>query len=217
MFLDKTTTTFATFTVWFAMLSLAHAEEGDLSLGLRTNVLAGDGTAADNVLGIGVIGRYYLQDGWFTGATVDAYEYDYENAASRAGIEQEPDEDATGALASNTVLSGFVGKLYGKEDTGFDWFWSAGVGVGFPEVDGLSGATTAGGTFDLRYDAKTEIHLMGTFGTSYQFTPTWSATFAARLEHHFIDVTSTDAVSGATSTINSQSPFGAYLSFDFKF
>lgn len=213
----KTTTTIAAFAAILALMPLAHAEEGDVSLSLRTNVLSGDGAPANDILGIGVIGRYYLQDGWFAGAAVDAYEYDYERAASHAGIEQDPAEDTMDALASNTVVSGFVGKLYGETNTGFDWFWSAGVGVGFPEVDGLRGGTMTGGTFDLSYDARTEIHLMGTFGTSYHFTPTWSATFAARLEHHFMDVTSTDAVSGATNTIDSQSPFGAYLSLEFKF
>ncbi|MCH7822184.1 MAG: hypothetical protein IIA07_09210 [Proteobacteria bacterium] len=184
---------------------------------MRTNVLLGDSVPASDILGIGVIGRYHLTNGWFAGAAIDAYKYDYENAALFAGIVQDPNESELDALASNTVVSGFIGRLYGKTDRGFDWFWSAGLGIGFPDIDNFSGLTLAGEEFALAFDAQTEIHVMGSFGTTYHFTPTWAATFAARLEHHFMDVTSTDAVSGVTSTLNSQSPFGAYISLDYRF
>lgn len=206
----------------FSMASTANADEPgldkqDLEISLRGNVLLGDGLPANDILGIGVIGRYHLDNGWFTGATLDAYEYDFEHAARVAGIVQDPNESEIDALASSTVVSAFVGRLYGQTNRGFDWFWSAGLGVGFPDVDNFSGTIDGGGTFALRYDAKTEIHVMSSLGTSYHFTPTWSATFAARLEHHFMDVTSTDTVSGATRNIDSQSPIGAYLSVDFRF
>ena len=184
---------------------------------MRGNVLLGDGLPANDILGVGVIGRYYLDNGWFTGATLDAYEYDFEHAARVAGIVQDPNEKEIDALASSTVVSAFVGRMYGESNNGFDWFWQAGLGVGFPEVDNFNGSIDGGGTFALTYDAKTEIHVMSSLGTSYRFSPTWSATFAARLEHHFMDVTSTDTVSGATTSIDSQSPIGAYLSIDFRF
>jgi hypothetical protein len=47
----------------FAMclLSLpAHAEESKFEIGLRANVLLGDGIPANDILGVGVIGRYRL-------------------------------------------------------------------------------------------------------------------------------------------------------------
>jgi len=206
----------------FSMASLACADgfesdQNELELSLRTNVLRGDSASANDVLGVGVIGRYYLDNGWFTGATLDTYEYDYESAARVAGIDQDPNESNIDALANSTVVSAFVGRLYGRDNKGFDWFWSAGVGIGFLDVDGFSGGADDGGTFALTYDAKTEIHLTSALGTSYHFTPTWSATFAARLEHHFKDVTATDSISGLTNTIDSQSPFGAYLSIDYRF
>ena len=209
-----------TLTIFIAIFSLASktcAEESKYELSLRSDVLSADGVPANEILGIGVIGRYYLRDGWFAGATLDAYDYEFEHAARLTGIEQDPNESDIDALASNTVLSGFIGRLYGDRSQGFDWFWSTGIGVGFADINDFSGATAGGGTFDLTYDAKTEIHLMGALGTSYHFTPKWSATFAARLEHHFRDVTSTDTVSGATTTIDSQSPVGAYISIDYRF
>ena len=222
MYLHKIIYRVAVFGVLMSLASTAYSDEhesrdNDLELSLRTNVLLGDSLPANDILGIGVIGRYHLTNGWFAGAAIDAYKYDYENAALFAGIVQDPNASEFDALASNTVVSGFIGRLYGKTDRGFDWFWSAGLGIGFPDIDDFSGLTLAGVEFDLAFDAQTEIHVMGSFGTTHHFTPTWAATFAARLEHHFMDVTSTDAVSGATSTLNSQSPFGAYISLDYRF
>ena len=58
---------------------------------------------------------------------------------------------------------------------------------------------------------------MGTLGTSYNFSKSWSTSFAARVEHHFMDVLITDLVTGATAKIDSQSPVGAYLSLNYRF
>jgi hypothetical protein len=194
-----------------------EADTGNFELGLRANVLLGDGVPANDILGVGVMGRYHLSNGWFAGVTLDAYEYDYEHAARMVGIEQDPDAKEIDAAASNTVLGGFIGRLYGKTDKGFDWFWSAGAGLGFADIDDLSGTSSTGEPFTISYDAGNEIHLMGTLGTSYHFSPSWSASFAARVEHHFMDVKITDVVSGATGTLDSQSPLGAYLSLDYQF
>jgi hypothetical protein len=192
-------------------------EQNKIDMSLRTNVLVGDGRSSSDILGYGVIGRYYLSSGWFAGATLDSYEYDYEHALHLDGNIQDPADSEVDALATNTVISGFIGRLYGGSERGFDWFWTAGLGVGFPGINNFSGNTDGGGAFALTYDTSTELHLTGSIGTSYRFTPTWSATFAARLEHHFIEVTATDSVSGTTSTIDAQSPLGAYLSIDYRF
>lgn len=222
MFLHRKIYQAGVFVFLIAMLGTANSDEqnsndSDLELSLRTNLLVGDSVPSKDILGIGVIGRYHLTNGWFAGAAIDSYKYDYDSAALFSGADQDPNQSESDVFASNTVVSGFIGRLYGETNKGFDWFWSAGLGIGFPDIDDSSGLTLAGENFDLNFEAQTEIHLMGSFGTTYHFTPTWAATFAARLEHHFMDVTSTDAVSGATSTINSQSPFGAYISLDFRF
>ncbi len=197
--------------------SAAYSEEARYEVGFRGNVLLGDGVPANDILGLGVIGRYALRNGWFAGAALDFYNYDFERPSLVAGIVQDPAVKVIDADGSNTVLSGFVGRQYGNMSRGFDWFWTAGLGIGFPDVDDISGPTAAGGTFDLTVDAKTEIHLMATLGTSYHFNPAWSASLAARFEHHFMDITVTDRVSGATGTLDSQSPIGAYLSINYGF
>jgi hypothetical protein len=192
---------------------LSKSEQNKIDLSLRTNVLLGDGQSNKEILGYGVIGRYYLSSGWFTGATLDNYEY----AANADGVALGSPGNEIDALATNTVISGFIGRLYGGTDQGFDWFWTAGLGVGFPDINSFSGYTSGGEPFAVTYEANTEIHLTSSIGTSYHFTPTWSATFAARLEHHFMDVTATDTSSGITSSIDAQSPLGAYLSIDYRF
>lgn len=201
----------------FFLVSTAYCDEAEYEVGLRANVLLGDGIPANDILGFGVIGRYQLRDGWIAGAAFDTYDYDFERPSLVLGIAQDPAVKDIDASASNTVLSGFFGRHYGDSSRGFDWFWTAGLGIGFPDVDDISGPTDMGGTFDLTFDAKTEIHLMGTLGTSYHFTPAWSATFAARLEHHFMDIQITDRVSGSTRKVDSQSPVGAYLSINYSF
>jgi hypothetical protein len=206
----------ATFSFATASADDYDSDQSDLELSMRTNVLVGDAAPANNIMGIGVIGRYYLDDGWFTGATLDSYEYDYEHSIELIDLVQYPAETDVETAASNTVLSGFFGRVYGVTDKGFDWFWSAGVGLGFREIGDLSD-TEGGESLAISYNTGTEYLLTGALGTSYHFTPTWSATFAARLEHHFIDVTATDTVSGASTTIGSQSPYGAYFSIDFRF
>lgn len=207
----------AVFVTLFALISTAYSEEFQYQIGLRGNVLLGDGVPANDILGLGVIGRYYLHDRWFVAAALDRYNYDFERPSEIAGIPQDPAIKAIDASATNTVLSGLVGRRYGDSSRGFDWFWAVGLGIGFPDVDDVSGPTDSGGTFDLTFDAKTEIHIMGNLGTSYHFTPAWAVTFAARIEHHFMDVQITDNVSGATANVDSQSPIGAYLGVGYSF
>ena len=59
--------------------------------------------------------------------------------------------------------------------------------------------------------------LIGIIGSSYNFSEKWSTSFAARIEHHFMDVLVTDTVTGNTFQIDSQSPLGAYISLNYKF
>ena len=208
---------FAIFLVLLMLASTTHADETRYEFGLRANVLLGDGIPANDILGLGVIGRYRLNDGWFIGAGVDIYEFDYERPWRILGLEQDPNVDTIDALADSTVFSGSIGRLYNETDHGFDWFWTLGLGFASVSIDDLAGPTDTGGTFDLTFDAASEIHLMASLGSSYNFSEKWSTSFAARVEHHFMDVLITDSVSGNTAKLDSQSPIGAYLSLNYRF
>lgn len=205
------------FFMFVLLVGTSQADESKFELGLRANVLLGDGVPANDILGAGVIGRYRLNNGWFIGAGLDSYEYDFERPYELVGVEQDPNVDVIDAAADSTVLSGSFGRLNNETDRGFDWFWTLGIGFASPDVEDVSGPTDTGGTFDLTFDVGNEIHLMATLGTSYNFSSSWSTSFAARLEHHFMDILITDSVTGNTATIDSQSPVGAYWSLNYRF
>jgi hypothetical protein len=207
----------AIFLVSLLLVSTAHADETRYEIGLRADVLLGDGVPANDILGLGVIGRYRLNDGWFIGAGLDLYDYDFERPWRLAGLEQDPSIDTIDAPADSTVFSGSFGRLYNETNHGIDWFWTLGLGFASPSVDDVAGPTDTGGTFDLTFDVGNEIHLMATLGSSYNFSESWSASFAARVEHHFMDVLITDRVSGNTAKIDSQSPVGAFFSLNYRF
>lgn len=196
---------------------VAYAEDSKFEIGLRANVLLGDGVPANDILGLGVIGRYRLNNGWFIGAGLDTYDYDFERPWKIVDLRQDPNVATIDASADNTVLSGSLGRLYNETNHGFDWFWTLGLGFGSANVDDVAGPTDTGGTFDMTFDVGNEIHLMATLGSSYNFSENWSASFTARVEHHFMDVLITDRVSGNTAKVDSQSPLGAYLSLNYRF
>ena len=206
---------FITLVMAMGISSQAYGQS-KFEVGLRANVLLGDGQPANDILGAGFIGKYYLSDGWFVAATLDTYDYDFERPYRTVGLTQDPDVKTIDSNISSTTLGGAIGRHFGDK-TGFDWFWSAGVGVGFPDTTNISGPTDSGGTFDLLIDAKTEIQLMTTLGTTYYLSDRWSFTAAARAEHHFLDLTVVDQVSGATGKVESQTPLGAYLSVNVAF
>ena len=160
----------------FFLTCSAHANaESEFEVGLRANVLLGDGQPANDILGAGLIGKYYLSEGWFVAATLDYYDYDFERPYRTVGLEQDSSAKTIDSSIKTTVLGGAIGRHFGDK-SGFDWFWSAGVGVGFPDTTNISGPTDSGGTFDLLIDAKTEIQIMGTLGTTYYLSDIWSLT-----------------------------------------
>jgi len=207
-------------TVFFALALLAgtcQADDSKFEVGLRADALLADGVPANDILGAGVMARYRLNNGWFVGAGIDTYDFNYERPWRMVGLRQNPDVDMIDAAADSTVVSGSFGRLYNETNHGFDWFWTMGIGFSSLNVDDVAGPTDAGGTFDLTFDVGNEIHLMATLGSSYNFSSSWSASFAARVEHHFMDVLITDSVSGNTAKLDSQSPIGAFFSLHYRF
>ena len=185
-------------------------------IGIRGNVMFGDGTPANDIQGAGVIGKIYYSSGWYLSGTLDVYDYDFERPTSLVAIQPSSGTDAVASKVRSTVLGAAFGRHYG-ERSGFDWFWSAGVGVGVPNARSIAGTAQNGSPYFLEIDARTEIHLMGTLGTTYNWTDKWSITGAARAEHHFLDINVTDRMSQIAADVRRQSPIGAYWSLNYKF
>lgn len=191
----------------------AVAAEPQYEAGVRGIALFGNGEPANDILGGGVFVNRSLRDRWYAGLALERYSFDFERVASVVGVTQDPSESDIDAKATNRVLSAFLGRRYGRTGRGFQLFWTAGLGVNFPNVDDAGGPTASGGTFDVTTDAGTELHLLGSGGVRYAFSPRWSVDVAARLEHHFMDYQVRDRVSGNTREIDSQSPWGVHFGF----
>lgn len=198
-------------------MSSSHGQESRWELGLRGNVMSIDGLSANDMLGFGVISRYHLSGGWFAGAAFDTADFALAQPSAIVGIPQDAATKSIDAAASSTIFSAFMGRQYADMSEGFDWFWTAGIGVGFADVKDVSGPVANGGTFDITTKSGTEIHLITSLGTSYHFSSLWSATFVARVERHFMDHRLTDRVTDTTAKIDSQTPIGISISLHRQF
>ena len=89
------------FIVAISVTSEANAENTSWDLGLRANVLLGDGLPANDILGAGVIVRFHKQDGWIVGATLDSYDYDFEHIARIVRIVQDTAQKSIDAAERN--------------------------------------------------------------------------------------------------------------------
>jgi len=217
MGLDSLSKLPVTLLAFLCFASTSYGQESQWEFGLRSNAISGDGLPTNDMLGFGVISRFYLNDGWFAGAAIDTAEYDFEHASAIWGESQDLSTNAIDAAATNTIFSAFMGRQYGDMSKGFDWFWTAGLGVGFPDIEDVSGPVNGGGSFDITARSGTEIHLITSLGTSYHFSSEWSATFTARVEQHFMDHRLTDRITDTTTTIDSQTPIGVSISLNRQF
>lgn len=195
----------------------ATAESSRYEIGVRGNVLLGDGQPANDILGFGIAGRYYLADGWFVAAAIESYDYDFERPIEVVGLRQDPAVKTIDARTTMTVASAALGRIHGQETGRFDWFWSLGVGAGFPDVADATGPLLGGGTFDLQTDAGAEFHLQAKLGIGYRISPRWSVNATARAEQHFMDYKVTERTSGATGSVDSQTPLGAHFGISYRF
>jgi hypothetical protein len=67
----------------------ALTQDGKFDLGLRANILAGDGEPTNDVLGYGLFGHVPLNDRWSIGFAIDhSPEFDVERTAKIVGFER---------------------------------------------------------------------------------------------------------------------------------
>lgn len=212
-FISRTLMLMAVCLLW---ANQSSADSSRYEMGLQANFLLGDGVPANDIIGYGIAGRYYLSNGWFIAAVLETYDFDFERPIEVVGLKQDRNVDVIDATVSLTVLSAALGRNHG-DNFGFDWFWSVGIGAGFPDVESVSGPLSTGGTFDVSTTTSTEYHLMGKLGTYYYFLPHWSANFTLRAEHHFVAYAVTERSTGASGTIDSQTPLGLHVGTRYRF
>ncbi len=191
----------------------AYANDDTYSLGVRGNVMLEDGVPANDMLGFGLYGKYYLEDNWAIGYGIDAYSYDFENTAEFVGLEGTKIIDAK---VSSTMISAWAEKSY-KWSENTRWFWNAGAGINDVSVDPVTGTLTGGGTYLINTDAGTEFVLLASLGTTWRFSKNWGTEISAHIEQHFADWKVTDSSSGATKTLDSYTPMGIQFGINYYF
>ncbi|MDQ5858259.1 MAG: outer membrane beta-barrel protein [Acidobacteriota bacterium] len=194
----------------------AAAADGAFDLGVRGNVLVGNGEPTNDMLGYGIFARFRVSDGWRVGVGVDhTPEFDVEGVAGLVGQSQDPAVDTVDAKASSTVVQAWLERSYPSGR--IEWFWTVGAGVGNLEVDKVSGPRAGGGTFTVETDAGTEFIAAGSLGLRWFFTRMVALEVAGRLDYHFADWTLVERVSGATSTVDDYLVTGGHVGFTFRF
>jgi hypothetical protein len=157
--------------------------------------------------------RYHVRDGWFVAFSLDSYKYDIDDPLGLLGNPQ----PGVGLPVRSAVFATALGKNQQLGETGLDWFWNAGIGVGFASVSSQSGVDDNGVQYDLHTDAGTEIHMSATLGAALHLTPRWTLVGASRVEHHFVDLQIAERVSDQLYTVESLTPIGVFLSMNYRF
>lgn len=196
----------------------AAAAEGAFDLGVRANVLVGNGEPTNDMLGYGLFARFRVGSGWRVGVGVDhAPEFDVEGVAELVGQSQDPAAEVIDAKASSTVVRAWLERSYPSAGGGFEWFWTVGAGVGNVEVDDVSGPRAGGGTFTVDTDAGTEVIAAGSLGLRWFLARMVALEVAGRLDYHFADWALEETVSGATATVDDYLVSGGHVGLTFRF
>ena len=186
-------------------------------VGARLGVTLASGVPANDIPGYGIFGLYRLNDEWTLGVGLDRTEYDFENPARLIGIPLDPDAEAVDAKAEGTVFSAWVERSFSAPQSRTEWFLGAGLGAASVDVPDATGPTLSGGTFDIRTEADTEIILSALGGVRRKLGERWFVEFTLRADQHFADWTSTDQISGESTTIDEYFAYGGSLGFGYRF
>lgn len=196
----------------------AFTEESErIQVGARVSVTLANGVPANDIPGYGIFGLYRLNDQWTVGVGLDRTEYDYEDPARLIGISLDPAAEPIDAKAEGTVLSAWVERSFSAPKSRTEWFLGAGLGAASVDVPNAIGPTLGGGTFDIRTEADTEIIVSILGGVRRKFGERWFVEFTLRADQHFADWTSTDQVSGESTTIDEYFAYGGQLGFGYRF
>jgi hypothetical protein len=200
-----------------ATAGAASAGSDRFELGLRGVLMAADGEPANDIPGFGVFGRYRVGDRWSLGFAIDQAEYDFEQPAKLAGIEQDPDVEPIDVLAESTTFSAWIERTFRRPGAPTVWFLGAGLGVASIDVPDAVGPRLDGGVFEIRTEAETEIVVSASGGVRRELGRRWLLEFALRADQHLADWRLADTVSGASARVDDYLALGAHFGVGFRF
>jgi hypothetical protein len=203
----------------FALAAVAcdavMAEDRRFEVGLRGLVIIGDGEPANDMIGYGAIGRLELGDPWYLAVALDSVAFDYETPYRILGIDSVEEIDPKNEF---TRLSIAVERRYGRPDSPWGWYWTAGAGYAFVDVgENAAGVTPGGQAFEIATTAEDEWHVIAGAGLRRSLGQNWTLDAALTLQHHTTDYRLVDLVSGAMGSTGSQTPYGVALGVSYGF
>lgn len=184
----------------------AHAQDGRFDLGVRFDAMTAGGEPANDILGLGVFGRYRLNDRWRVGVGIDHSEFDFERPALIAGLPADFSGGEVDAKATLTMLSVWIERVYGA-GRAREWFWAAGLGGAAVDVEEVTGPLEDGGTYTLstNFDGELgveEVVISLSAGVRLRVGSRSALEIALRGDRHIADWEVVDQVSGATGRID---------------
>lgn len=200
-----------------ATAGAARAGSDRFELGLRGVLMAADGEPANDIPGFGLFGRYRLGDRWSLGFAIDRAEYDFEQPARIAGIEQDPAVDPIDVVAESTTLSGWLERTFRRSGSPTVWFLGAGLGFASIDVPDAAGPRRDGGVFAIRTEVDPEIVVALSGGVRRELGRRWLIEFALRADQHLAEWQLTDSVSGARASVDDYLALGAHFGFGLRF
>lgn len=208
---------------WAAIMMIlsaapSAAAEKRFEIGPRVVVVTAGGEPANDMISVGAYVEYRLGGGnWYVGGAIDQYSHDFERPWRAVGLQQDTTVDVIDASTDATVVSGWIGREYGRQDRRLRSFWTTGLGFSAPDTDDVSGPLEGGGMFDIATDSGSEIIVSATGGLRQRIGKRWSFQFALRADHHLADWKVVDRVSGNTGTIGGYTGLGADVAFGVRF
>ncbi len=193
------------------MVPASFAQDKPMEFGLRANAFLGDGTPANDILGYGIFGRYFLDDKWAIGVGLDVADFDMEGTASLVGLTQPAGSKTIDSSTSTTMLSAWIENQRPNFWGQSTFVWNAGLGFNSVSVDNASGSVAGGGTFNVKTDAGTETVAFGGIGLHYPLGEKWRLESLLTLRYHFANWKLQDLNSTATGTIGNYSTYGLQL------
>lgn len=187
------------------------SEKSRFDMGLRGGTNLADGEPANDMPWFGVYGHYRLSDNYLLGIGLDNSSFDFERPAKLLNINYNGTVDADANL---TTLSFWVEREYDLKADKLMWFWSAGIGVGFVDVDDATGPIVGGGQYNIKTDANTEVIPGIGLGLRWHLNRTFAITSNVRFEYHVADWDVKDQVSGIKGSVDNYLTSGIFLGME---
>ncbi len=203
-----------TLAILLCAASASFAGDGKFDLGLRANLVGGNGKPTNDILGSGLFGHYRLNEKWRIGFALDhSGEFDVERTASLLGLVQDPAEPEIDSIGTSTEIKVWAERVYARPHSRWEKFWLAGLGTNSVDVDPLQGTLLSGERFDITTDVSSEFVLVLGVGVRRWFKGDWGIETTLSFDRHLADWNYLDRVSGATGTTDDYTLRGARIGF----